>query len=127
MGGILGQRKDSKRNFLIICILSLPFVAGMSFFQDLTLLLMSLGFFFLNFSLQPMTNVFLAQYTTTEMRGTAFGIFFFAAFGLGSFASSFSGYLAQNFGLPAVFIGLSLVTFVLIFFAVLLLRIGKDK
>ncbi len=127
MGGILGQRRDSKRNFLIICILSLPFVAGMSFFQDLTLFLMSLGFFFLNFSLQPMTNVFLAQYTTTEMRGTAFGIFFFAAFGLGSFASSFSGYLAQNFGLPAVFIGLSLITLILIFFAILLLRIGKDK
>ncbi|MGB9699760.1 MAG: MFS transporter [Thermodesulfobacteriota bacterium] len=127
MGGILGQRKDAKRSFLIICTLSLPFVVGMSIFKDVTLFLMSLGFFFLNFSLQPMTNVFLAQYTTSEMRGTAFGIFFFAAFGLGSFASSFSGYLAQNYGLPAVFIGLSLVTLVLIFFAFLLLRLREEK
>lgn len=126
MGGILGQRKDAQRNFLIICILSLPFVVGMSFFKDVSLFLMSLGFFFFNFSLQPMTNVFLAQYTAPEMRGTAFGIFFFAAFGLGSFASSFSGYLAQNFGLPAVFIGLSLVTLILIFFAFLLLRLKNE-
>ncbi|MGQ9696105.1 MAG: MFS transporter [Thermodesulfobacteriota bacterium] len=126
MGGILGQRKKAKRNFLIICMLSLPFVVGMSFFKNLTLFLMSLGFFFLNFSLQPMTNVFLAQYTHLEMRGTAFGIFFFAAFGLGSFASSFSGYLAQNYGLPAVFIGLSLVTLLLIFFAFLLLRLKNE-
>lgn len=126
MGGILGQRKGAQRNFLIICALSLPFVMGMSFFKDVSLLIMSLGFFFLNFSLQPMTNVFLAQYTTPEMRGTAFGIFFFAAFGLGSFASSFSGYLAQKYGLPAVFIGLSLVTLILIFFAFLLLRLKNE-
>ncbi len=123
MGGILGQRKDAYKNFLIICILCLPFVSGMALFKDATLFLMSLGFFFLNFSLQPMTNVFLAQYTSPEMRGAAFGIFFFAAFGLGSFAASFSGYLAQSYGLPAVFIGLSIITLVLICFAFLLLRL----
>jgi len=46
-----------------------------------------------------MNNTLLARYTTVDMRGTAFGIYFFIAFGFGSLASSFSGYIAQTIGL----------------------------
>jgi sugar phosphate permease len=72
-------------------------------------------FFFFVFSLQPMMNVLLAQRTTLDMRGTAFGIYFFAAFGVGSLAASFSGYIAQTFGLPSVFLALSGGVLLLIF------------
>ena len=89
----------------------------------LVFLLLALAFFFLNFSLQPMSNVLLAHYTTVDMRGTAFGIFFFAAFGIGSLAGSFAGYIAQHFGLPWVFLGLSFTTLGMILFCYLLLRI----
>ncbi len=126
MGGVLGQKPNLERNTLVIAILVFPFILAMSLVQDLMLLLMALAFFFLNFGLQPMTNVLLAQYTTVDMRGTAFGIFFFAAFGIGSLAGSFAGYIAQHFGLPWVFLGLSCTTVVLIFLCYLLLRIKRS-
>jgi sugar phosphate permease len=59
------------------------------------------------------------------MRGTAFGIFFFAAFGFGSFASSFSGWIAQRFGLQWVFLGISGSVLFLILLTSLFLRIRK--
>ena len=106
-GGVLAQRSNPERNLVILTASGLPFIALMSFLRDLPLLFVALIFFFFNFSLQPMMNVMLAQNASPRMRGTAFGIYFFAAFGLGSLAASFSGYIAETFGLRWVFLGLS--------------------
>jgi MFS family permease len=126
MGGVLGQKPNLERNFLILCAAGLPFILAMAFTWDLLLIGAALVYFFFNFALQPTTNILLAQRTTVPMRGTAFGIFFFAAFGLGSLASSFSGYIAERFGLPWVFVGLSFTTVILIVLAYFLLKI-KDR
>jgi sugar phosphate permease len=61
------------------------------------------------------------------MRGTAFGIFFFVAFVFGSLASSFSGFVAQHFGLQWVFMGLSSSAFLLIFIALFILKMKPPK
>lgn len=122
-GGVLGQKPHLERNLLVMSAVGFPFILAMSLATDVLLLLMAIFYFFFNFCLQPMTNVLLAHYTTLEMRGTAFGIFFFAAFGVGSLASSFSGYLAQAFGLQWVFLGLSGITFLLIFFSYFLVKV----
>jgi MFS family permease len=124
-GGILSQRPHLERKFLLLSILSFPFILAISFATDLLLLALALIFFFFNFFLQPMNNTLLAQYTAVKMRGTAFGIYFFIAFVFGSLASSFSGYIAQNFGLQWVFMGLSCSILLLVFFAFLLLKIKK--
>jgi len=127
LGGTLGQKPNLERNFLILCAAGLPFILAMAFTRDLFLIGGALVYFFFNFALQPMTNILLAQRTTVPMRGTAFGIFFFAAFGLGSVASSFSGYIAQRFGLPWVFVGLSFTTVILIAVAYFLLKIKNRE
>jgi MFS family permease len=124
-GGILSQRPHLERKFLLLSILSFPFILTMSFATDLPLLILALIFFFFNFFLQPMNNTLLAQYTPVKMRGTAFGIFFFIAFVFGSLASSFSGYIAQNFGLQWVFMGLSCSILFVVFFAFLLLKVKR--
>jgi MFS family permease len=126
LGGALGQKPNLERNFLILCAAGLPFIVAMAFTRDLFLIGAALVYFFFNFALQPTTNILLAQRSTVPMRGTAFGIFFFAAFGLGSVASSFSGYIAQQFGLPWVFVGLSFTTVILIAVAYFLVKI-KDR
>ena len=126
LGGALGQKPNLERNFLILCAAGLPFILAMAFTRDLFLIGAALVYFFFNFALQPTTNILLAQRSTVPMRGTAFGIFFFAAFGLGSVASSFSGYIAQQFGLPWVFVGLSFTTVILIAVAYFLVKI-KDR
>jgi MFS family permease len=122
-GGILAQGPRLERKFLLLPILSFPFILAMSFATDLLLVILALFFFFLNFFLQPMNNTLLAQYTAVNMRGTAFGIYFFTAFVFGSLASTFSGYIAQHFGLQWVFMGLSFSILFVVFFAFLLLKI----
>ena len=126
LGGALGQRPNLERNFFLLCVAGLPFILAMAFTRDFLLIGAALVYFFFNFALQPASNILLAQRTTVPMRGTAYGIFFFAAFGLGSVAASFSGYIAQRFGLPWVFVGLSFTTVILIVVAYLLLKI-KDR
>ncbi len=126
-GGVLGQRPHLTRNLLIMTAMGFPFILSMSLTTNLLLLLVSVIYFFFTFCLQPMTNVLLAHYTTLEMRGTSYGIYFFAAFGLGSLAASFSGYLAQSFGLQWAFLGLSGMAFLLIIFTYFLLKVDKSK
>lgn len=126
-GGLLSQRSHLEKRFLAISTIAFPFVLVMSFTTDLLLLILALLFFFFNFFLQPMNNTLLARYTPAEIRGTAFGIFFFVAFGFGSLASSFSGFIAQTFGLQWVFMGLSSSAFVLIFIALFILKMKKPE
>lgn len=122
-GGVLADKPNLKRNLVFMAVFSFPFILCMAFLKDAILLIMALSFFFFNFSLQPMVNTLLARHTTLKMRGTAFGIFFFASFGLGSMASSFSGFVAQTFGLPWVFFGLSLTTLLLVLMGLILVRV----
>jgi MFS family permease len=125
IGGILAQRPHLEKRILVINLISFPFIIAMSFNTDLPLLLLGLIFFFFNFFMQPMTNTLLARHTTEEMRGTAYGIFFFAAFALGSSASSFSGWIARTFGLQWVFLGIGSSVLGLILLSFLLLWIEK--
>jgi predicted MFS family arabinose efflux permease len=122
-GGVLSEKKNLKRNIAVMGVFSFPFILAMAFAKDVILLAMALSFFFFNFSLQPMVNTLTARFTTLKMRATAYGIFFFAAFGIGSMAASFSGYIAQNFGLPWVFVGLSGSTLVLILLSLMLIKV----
>jgi MFS family permease len=123
MGGILGQKPHLERNVLVVSTAAFPFLLSMSFTREVSLLIVALVFFFFIFAVQPMMTVLLAQRTTPEMRGTAFGIYFFAAFGIGSLAASFSGYVAQRFGLPWVFVGLSGSVLLSIFFTFILMKL----
>jgi predicted MFS family arabinose efflux permease len=122
-GGVLAERKNLKRNIAVMGLFSFPFILAMAFAKDAILLVMALSFFFFNFALQPMVNTLTARYTTPKMRATAFGIFFFAAFGLGSLAASFSGFIAQKFGLPWVFVGLSASNLILIVLSFMLIKV----
>jgi MFS family permease len=121
-GGMRAQRKETEGSLLLAAIISFPFVLAMFFTDNILLLLTAFAYFFLNFSIQPMANVTLARYTPQEVRGTAFGIFFSIGFGISSVGPSLSGYLAENFGLNAVFLGMGGGVLVLIFFAIWLAR-----
>jgi MFS family permease len=126
-GGVLAQKPHLERNLLIMVATAFPFIFLMALVRDVSLLIMALIFFFFNFALQPMLNVLLALRTTMQMRGTSFGIHFFAAFGIGSVAASFSGYIAEKFGLPWVFLGLSGSLLLSILFAYIFLRLKNHQ
>jgi len=126
-GGVLSQKPHLERHFLFVSLLLLPSILSLSFTTGALLLMLAPIYFILNFFLQPMSNALLAHTTSLEMRGTAFGIFFFTAFAVGSFASSFSGYVAETFGLRWVYLGLGSSAFLLIWVAFFLLRLKKSR
>jgi predicted MFS family arabinose efflux permease len=125
-GGVLSQKSRLERNFLLITIIVFPTIFIMSFTTDFLLLALALLYFTFLFFLQPINNTLLARHTTAPMRGTAFGIYFFSAFAIGSLASSYSGFVAQTFGLQWVFLGLSGSALLLIFFALFLLKVKES-
>jgi len=55
------------------------------------------------YTAQPAANSITGYITPEEVRGIIFGIMFFAAFGLGSVSSSLGGFVADRYGLGAVF------------------------
>ncbi len=64
-------------------------------------------FVFANFSSQPIYAGLIADYTPPEALGRSYGVSFFAAFGIGSLAASFSGFFADRWGTDSVFLVLS--------------------
>jgi MFS family permease len=127
MGGVLGGKARLERNLALIGALAFPFLLAMSFQRNAFLLIAALGYYLLNFCMQPMCNVLVARYTTAETRGTAFGIFFFIASGAGSFSATFAGYLAQRFGLASIFQGMCAAVILLFLMAFLLFRVTKSR
>jgi predicted MFS family arabinose efflux permease len=123
LGGVLAEKRNLKRNAVILGGFSFPFILAMAFTEDVILLIAALFFFFFTFMLQPMFNTLMARYTALKMRATAFGIYFFMAFGVGSMAASFSGFIAQNFGLPWVFVGLSAGVLIMVALSLMLMRL----
>lgn len=119
-GGVLGTRSNLERNLALMGVLAFPFLLAMSFQTNIPLLMVAVTYYFINFCMQPMCNVLVARFTTPGIRGTAFGIFFFISSGVGSFSATFAGYLAQRFGLPWVFVGMSGVVVLLFILAVIL-------
>jgi MFS family permease len=126
-GGVLGGKPELPRNLMLMGALAFPFLFAMSFQRNFFLLLVSLIYYFLNFCMQPMCNVLVVRYTTSEARGTVFGIFFFISSGAGSFAASFAGYLAQRFGLSSVFQGMGVMAMLMFVMTFWLFRVSKNR
>jgi MFS family permease len=68
------------------------------------LLVISAVFYaFFYFSVQPVQNYILSNYLPRHRHGLGYGLHFSLTFGVGSTAAAISGYIADHFGLQAVF------------------------
>ena len=52
---------------------------------------------------QPALNSLTGLLSPESLRGTVYGVFFFASFGIGSISQSIAGYCADNYGLESAF------------------------
>jgi MFS family permease len=103
MGGNLSDRYLPEWVYFGAYLLGVPFLFLVGLSTNLFVVLAALAFAFFYFSTQPTGVHLLARYTTVRFRGTAYGIHFFLGFGVGSFASTLSGYIADSVGLEWVF------------------------
>jgi MFS family permease len=93
--------------FLVTTGLGAACLVGMGLSDGLLLVVCSALLTLTHFSLATMSNTFIAFHAPSHLGGTAFGITFTLAFGVGSLASSIMGLVGESFGLPAVFLVLA--------------------
>jgi MFS family permease len=79
------------------------FVFFMSFSKGIVLLLASVGYAFFSFAAQPAQNFIVSKYMPPHRQGLGYGTLFILTFGVGSTAAAVCGFLADLFGLQAVF------------------------
>lgn len=106
-GGVLSQRYALERlavPFAAVAVVAL-LLTGAS--GGLALVAAAALFVFFNFGGQPVYTGLIADYTPGQALGRSFGISFFAAFGLGSSAATFAGFLADRWGTDTVYLALA--------------------
>jgi len=103
IGGALSDRYLPEKVYFCAHLLGVPFLFLVGLSTNLLVVLFALSYAFFYFSTQPTGAHLLARYTSVRFRGTGYGIHFFLSFGVGSFASTLSGYMADLFGLEWIF------------------------
>jgi len=125
-GGTLSDRVPVERAVLPFIALSVPLLALIGPATGVPLLIACAGFVLVNFAQQPIFNGLITDYSPPGAVGRAFGISFFLTFGMGSFAASFAGMIANRWGTPAVFYALAVVAFTMLV-AMLLVAAGAER
>lgn len=103
IGGLLSDRYLTENIYFGAYLLGAPFLFLVGLSGDLYVVLSALAYAFFYFSTQPTGSHLIAHYTSARFRGTGYGVYFFLTFGVGSFGSTLSGYMADLLGLEWVF------------------------
>jgi MFS family permease len=103
IGGYLSDRYLTEKIYFGAYLLGAPFLFLVGLSSDLFVVLSALAYAFFYFSTQPTGSHLMARYTSVRFRGTGYGVYFFLTFGVGSFGSTLSGYMADLLGLEWVF------------------------
>jgi predicted MFS family arabinose efflux permease len=127
MGASLMRRLAPEHVAVLLVVALVPSLALTGALQGPAIVLVAGAFTFFHFAAQPVWNVLIAEYTPEHLMGRSFGITFFAAFGLGSFAASFAGYFAEGWGTGAVFYALSGTTLLALGLALVLLQFARAR
>lgn len=109
VGGQLTTRYNLERLYAALLIVTVPLLIMMGLLSNYALFFVTMVFAFFHFSGQPVGNSLVAKYTDERGRGLGFGLYFSAAFGIGSLGSWCSGMLADAFGLNTIFFMLAAV------------------
>ena len=103
--------KNYKPNkaFAFLVLASGIFLLISGFTHNILLFISVLAFSAFNFSINPISNLMISQNAHEKYRATAYGVFFFSGFGIGSVAAPIGGIIAQKFALHWIFVMFGLV------------------
>jgi len=82
--------------FLMGALFQIPFLLAIGFFGGVALLPLAMGLAFFHFFTQPVGNQMVAEFTPPRLRGLGYGLYFFMAFGAGSFGASIGGWVSEH-------------------------------
>jgi MFS family permease len=126
LGGKLSDLRHPERLYWLSTLIIFPCLFFMGATKNLFLVLVSIIFGFSYFFAQPVGNRLLTKYTSHRTRGLGFGVFFFMGFGLGSFASTFGGYIGDHYSLNMIYYALGVIMMIISLLAAWLYRLNRD-
>ncbi len=103
LAGRLADLYKPERLYFISVATGTVFVFVMASASNLLLVAAAVIYALFYFGAQPIQNYLLSSYVPKQRQGLGFGIHFFLSFGVGSTAAAVAGWLADRFGLVAVF------------------------
>lgn len=86
VGGVLADRHDQRRLYLLFHLCSLPALLAMTVLSGTPLVLSAAGFVFFSLGMQPIENSLVAHYAPPRRRALVYGLKFVCTFGVGSLA-----------------------------------------
>ncbi len=126
ISGRLIDRYNPEKILLGSIAIGTIFVFLMAIGTNIFLILSSIAYAFFYFSTQPTQNYLVAKYLPRHRQGLGYGIIFFLTFGIGATSAAVCGYLADHFGLEAIFYAMA-VCFIASSFLAWLLVIRSSK
>ena len=103
LGGVLGDKYSRPKILLWVILLNIPLLALMGYTTGIPLVIFGILLGVTHFIWQPVGNSLIAQISHSKHRGLSYGISFFLSFGVGAFAASIGGLIAENYGINFVF------------------------
>jgi len=123
VGGYLSDRHRRESIALVSSAVSVPALIAVWCFGGVGMLGAAATFAFFHFMSQPVFNGLIADYSPDRWRGRIYGIYFFCAFGVGSFSASLLGFVVETHGVETVFLVCAGIALMATFFTIpLLLR-----
>ncbi len=108
-GGWLSDRFPLERAILPYALATPLFLFALGGAGGLGLLLAATGFAICSWAQQPIMNGLIADYAPPGMVGRSFGVWFLLVFGVGSLASSVTGFVSERWGTGETFVVLAAV------------------
>ncbi|MBU1420420.1 MAG: MFS transporter [Proteobacteria bacterium] len=113
-GGRVGESCDLGRGYLIFHLITIPAALAMAFTTDIPLILFAMIHSFFLLGMQPLENTLVARLSPPEIHSSAFGLKFILTFGVGALSVKMVTLIRTGFGFSAVYIGLTLISTLLV-------------
>ena len=110
VGGILAERLPAYPLILGAWVATAPLLLLISVADGAPLIVVTFIFVVMNFAMAPALVTLIADFSPPGRIGASFGMMFFLAFGMGSFAATLAGFTADRWGVDAVFVVLAAVS-----------------
>ena len=127
IGARIGELFHKPTALIYIIMANIPFLILMGYTSDIFLIISGIFLGIAYFSNQPIGNTLIANFTNSQNRGIGYGFSFFISFGIGSFAAGFSGLIAENMGVAAVFPAMGILLIPSVLFAFLMSRAARSS
>lgn len=127
LGGTLGDRMRREGVLLIEALGLTAFLFLMGLLSGPVLVVAGALMAMAYFMAQPLTTGLIAEYSPRRLQGRMYGIAFFGAFGVGSFAAAFAGWTAERSGTSIVFLYLAIIAAATILSALYLVWMARRR